>query len=456
LSGILLTEYTGKILGPIAKVLGYLMNGIFFLLDKIGIPNVGLTIIIFTLVIYAAMTPLTVKQQKFAKLQAKMNPELEAIRNKYKGKTDSDSSLAMQQETKAVYAKYGVSPSGSCVQLVIQMPILFALYRVIYAIPAYVTKVGDTFRVLSETIIKQDNGKYLLEAAQSGELKSLSSSVSQFSKNIDANLSNGIIDYLNKASSADLITLSEKYNLSDLTFNGSLILSKLDSAGNTVQRGLIDTYNYFLGLNIANSPQFMFTSGWSSHKYLLCVAAIIVPLLAAATQWINVKLMPQADTANNSKNSNPNDTGAAMQQSMKTMNMMMPLMSAFFCFTLPTGMGLYWIAGAVIRTVQQIFINKHIDKMDIDEIIKKNEVKAKKKIEKAGVKAEQMQKYAAMNTKNLNNGTANKATKTSSMSDEEREAAMKKASEYYSKNAKPGSLAAKANMVKQYNEKNNK
>lgn len=455
MSGILLTQYSGSILGPIAKLLGYLMNGIFFVLDKIGIPNIGLSIIIFTIVIYLLLTPLTVKQQKFSKLQGKMNPEIQAIQAKYKNKKDNESVMAMQQEMKAVYAKYGVSQTGSCVQLLIQMPILLALYRVIYAIPAYVSQVGNTFRVLAEKIVEQDNGEFLLAVTkESGFSSSLVTSIAQNSKNIAANLTNGIIDVLNKASTSDFSMLAEKYNLSSLQYNGQNILSSIDANGKIISKGLIDTYNYFLGINIANSPQFMFTNGWSAHRFGLCFAAILIPVLAAVTQWINTKLMPQPESANKDGRVDPNDTTATMQQSMKTMNMMMPLMSAFFCFTLPSGMGLYWIAGAVIRTVQMIFINKHIDKMDIDEIIKKNEAKAKQKMEKAGVRAEQMQKYAAMNTRNIN-GTAAKANMTSSMTDEQREQIIKAAQEKNSK-APAGSIAAKANMVKEYNERNNK
>lgn len=447
MSGILLTQYSGKILGPIAKILGYLMDGIFILLDKIGIPNIGLAIILFTLVIYLALTPLTVKQQKFSKLQAKMNPEIQAIQAKYKDKKDTDSQMAMQQETKAVYAKYGVSPSGSCVQLLIQMPILFALYRVIYAIPAYVTKVGATFNVLAEKIVSSsDKGSFILNATND-DMKSVAQAVNMYSKNIDSDLTKGIIDILNKVSTSDMIKIADHYDLNGLTYNGQSILSTIDNAGNIVSKGLIDTYNYFLGINISNSPQFMFTEGISSKAYLMCVGALLIPILSAVTQWINVKLMPQADT---NTGNNPNDQGAAVAQSMKTMNMMMPLMSAFFCFTLPSGMGIYWIAGSVIRTIQQIFINKHIDKIDFDEVIKKNEAKAKKKIEKAGVSAQKMQQFAAMNTKNMNSNN------TSSMSSEEREEKVRKATEYYSKNAASDSIAAKANMVRQYNERNNK
>ena len=90
LSGILLTQNSTFIIGPVAKILGYIMEGIFFVLDKIGIPNIGLSIILFTVVMYMLLLPLTVKQQKFSKLSAKMNPELQAIQAKYKNKKDNE------------------------------------------------------------------------------------------------------------------------------------------------------------------------------------------------------------------------------------------------------------------------------------------------------------------------------------------------------------------------------
>lgn len=430
MSGILLTQYDGAILGPIAKVLGILMEGIFFVLDKVGIPNIGLSIIIFTIVIYMLMTPLTIKQQKFSKLSAKMNPEIQAIQKKYKNKKDNDSMMAMNQETQAVYAKYGVSPTGSCVQLLIQMPVLFALYRVIYAMPAYVSKIKDAFYPLVE--------KLSVEAGATEFVKNLSNSamfMKQFnnesftSGNVEY-VQNTFIDCLNRASTAEWATLAEKFpNLSnDIT----LTVDKLNE------------YNNFLGLNMGNSPSFMVKDAFSTGSYLMIVGALAIPLLSALTQWINTKLMPQANTSSNG------DGGVAdsMAQSMKTMNVMMPLMSAFFCFTLPAGMGLYWIAGSVVRSVQQIMINRHIDKIDIDELIKKNEAKYKEKLEKQGVMSSNLNNYASMNTRNV--------SKSSSMSQAEKDEAVKKATEYYNSNAKPGSIAAKANMVKQYNEKNNK
>ncbi|MBR5954083.1 MAG: YidC/Oxa1 family membrane protein insertase, partial [Methanobrevibacter sp.] len=150
---LILTQNSTFIIGQVAWVLGKLMNGIVFVLDKIaslygGTANLGVAIIIFTVIIYLLMLPLTIKQQKFSKMSAIMNPEIQAIQAKYKGTKDPELMQQMQQETNAVYAKYGVSPTGSCVQLLIQMPILFALYRVIYAIPAYVPMVKNEFMEL--------------------------------------------------------------------------------------------------------------------------------------------------------------------------------------------------------------------------------------------------------------------------------------------------------------------
>ena len=434
---ILLTQNSTPIFQYVVKLLGVIMNVIFEFLDLIGIPNIGLSIILFTIVIYLLLMPLTIKQQKFSKLSAKMNPEIQAIQAKYKGKQDNESMLAMNAETKQVYAKYGVSPSGSCVQLLIQMPILFALYRVIYSMPAYVTKLGDAFGVLADKIMSAADGVEYVKGM---------SAAAYYAKNFDiaGNTRNAIIDTLNKVSSTDMATLSEKFGLADLTYNGSLILSN----GST--RGLIDTYNNFLGLNIGNTPMDTIRSSFASNNYLLLIGAVMIPVLAALTQWINYKLMPQAASTG--------DENGTMQASMKTMNTVMPLMSAWFCLTLPAGMGLYWVIGAVVRSIQQIAINKHIDKMDVDAEIAKNIEKYNEKMKKKGIDPAKLNAAARTNTKNISSKTAykNTASNRPAKTEEEKAAAIKESTEYYNKNAKPGSLAAKANMVKQYNEKNNK
>ena len=339
--GIILTQNQTFLIGPVAKILGYIMEGIFFCLDKIGIPNIGLSIILFTIVIYLLMMPLTIKQQKFSKLSAKMNPELQAIQAKYKNKKDNESMMRMNEETQAVYAKYGVSATGSCVQLLIQMPILFALYRVIYAMPAYVGKIKDAFFPLVDKLIAQAGSTEFIQTFKDAAMFTKQFSNEAFTGGNMDYVRNTFVDVLNRASTSEWNSIAEKFPSLSVDVNNTL--------------ETLEIYNNFLGLNIGNSPSFIVKEAISSGAYVMVAAAIAVPLLSAITQWINTKLMPQPESNNNSQD-NP------MASSMKTMNYMMPVMSAIFCYTLPAGMGLYWIAGSVVRSIQQVIINKHIDK----------------------------------------------------------------------------------------------
>ena len=142
------------------------------------------------------------------------------------------------------------------------------------------------------------------------------------------------------------------------------------------------------------------------------------------------------------------------------MNTLMPLMSAWFCFSFPCGIGIYWIMGAVVRGVQQVLINKHIDKtMNLDELVAKNKEKAAAKAEKRSKKnlqlleqAELIKKQNVIVTKQIDKDAV--AQKAPKMNAAEREAKMKEVEKYNksSKNTTKGSLAAKANMVKDFNE----
>ena len=350
-----------------------------------------------------------------------MSPEIQAIQNKYKDKkNDQAAMMAMNTETQAVYAKYGVSPTGTCLPLLIQMPILFALYRVIYAIPAYVGRVRDVF-------VHNDFITNLMNQEGSQEFISKFKNAAMYTKHIGNEkfaADNTFIDILNQASSAEWQSIATEYP--SLADDIAYITENLEK------------YNNFLGLNIANSPSFTVGQAFDNGQWLLLIGAILIPLLSAITQWINVKLMPnstQTDTKNQTEQQ------AAMMSSMKMMNYMMPITSAIFCFTLPAGMGIYWIAGSVVRTIQQIAINKYFDRMDIDKIIAKNTEKYEKKKEKiaqmGGYDLDTMNKYASMRTKNITSNNEVDYTNNSNLSDK-------------------GSLASKANLVREFNEKNNK
>ena len=127
--GIVLTQSNTFIIGSIAKLLGFIMNGIFNALSYIGIENIGLSIIIFTVIVYTLMIPMTIKQQKFSRMSAVMNPEIQKIQKKYKNNPEK-----AQQEMMKLYKENNVNPMSGCLPLLIQMPILFALYYVFYGL----------------------------------------------------------------------------------------------------------------------------------------------------------------------------------------------------------------------------------------------------------------------------------------------------------------------------------
>lgn len=437
MSDILLTAYPGSILGPIAKLLGILMDWIYSGISNITggrVESVVLSIVIITIIIYMCLLPLTIKQQKFSKLSQKMQPEMQAIQAKYKNKKDQVSMMAMQEETQLLYQKYGISPMGSCVQMLIQMPILFALYRVFYNIPAYLSGVKGSFTGLVDSI-QQTSGYQntlvsLMEKYNVVTSSGLNAS-NAASKLADASgdtLSNYIIDILYKLPSKGWDALMDgKF------FDG------IQSAVEKTHDALLH-FNYFLGLNISDTPWYIIKSNFTDKpdKWLLFVIlALLIPVLSYLTQMINIKLMPQATNGNDQ-----------MANQMKMMNLMMPLMSLFICFTVPVGLGIYWICSALVRGIQQFFVNRHIENLDLEAVMAKNEEKAKKKREKMGLSEDYIKKAAQIKTKSIDN----KANVSVSAGTEEK---LAKAAEYKA-NAKAGSLASKANMVKEFNERNSR
>ena len=437
MSDILLTAYPGSILGPIAKLLGILMDWIYSGISNITggrVESVVLSIVIITIIIYMCLLPLTIKQQKFSKLSQKMQPEMQAIQAKYKNKKDQASMMAMQEETQLLYQKYGISPMGSCVQMLIQMPILFALYRVFYNIPAYLSGVKGSFTGLVDSI-QQTSGYQntlvsLMEKYNVVTSSGLNAS-NAASKLADASgdtLSNYIIDILYKLPSKGW----------DALMDGKFF----DGIQNAVEKthDALLHFNYFLGLNISDTPWYIIKSNFTDKpdKWLLFVIlALLIPVLSYLTQMLNIKLMPQA--------TNGNDQVA---NQMKMMNLMMPHMSLFICFTVPVGLGIYWICSALVRGIQQFFVNRHIENLDLEAVMAKNEEKAKKKREKMGLSEDYIKKAAQIKTKSIDN----KANVSVSAGTEEK---LAKAAEYKA-NAKAGSLASKANMVKEFNERNSR
>ena len=407
----------GSILGPIATVLGYVMDVIFRFTSQFGILNIGLCIILFTIVMKMLMLPLTIKQQKSSKLMSIINPEIQAIQKKYKGKTDNESMQRQNVEMQAVYEKYGTSMTSGCLPLIIQMPILFALYRVVWNIPAYVPSVRVYFDNVVNPLMMQpgyiEKLQGITDVVRAAGVRSIES--------FDFTSADKLVDLLYK------FTTTQWGELETLFPAISGVISE--------NAATIESMNNFLGLNIAEAPGWIPSIAW------------IIPILAALSQYISTKLMsgqqPQADSDN------------PMAQSMQTMMITMPLFSAFICISMPAGLGIYWIATSVVQIIQQLFVNAYMEKVDIDEMVKKNLEKVNKKRAKQGLPPSKISQNATASLKSIRE-EQEREKKEEEIKKEKTAKQVEESNRYYNTNAKPGSIAAKAAMVQKYNEAHEK
>lgn len=415
MENFIVATQTGGILEPFAWILGKILEVIYNGFAFLGIYNIGFCIIIFTLVVRMLMLPMQIKQQKFTKLNAVMTPEIQGIQKKYKNRKDQQAQLAQQEEIKAVYDKYGTSPTGSCLQLIIQMPILFALYRVIMNVPAYVQPVKDLYlKVL-----------YGLDVSQMKQFFG----IDKIAKELSTEKLNGCIDAMSGYSRG----------------SGSVSLTKgtsLQTILDVSDKGVadkIDNINNFFGLNLSMSPSAMFNAGLIS-----IIVALIIPILSGLFQFLSVQISQKLNGTAMNAQDNP------MAGSMKIMNFMMPLMSVYMCWILSAGLGLYWMAGSLIMMLQQVFINLYMKKIDVNDIIEANKekaaAKAEKRKEKEGIYRERVLEASKTSTRNISGN--------SNMSANEREEKIRKAKEAAAKNN--NSMASKVNMVNEYNKRNEK
>ena len=408
----------GSILGPIATVLGYVMDILFRFTSSFGVFNVGLCIILFTIVMKTLMIPLTIKQQKTTKLMSVMNPEIQAIQKKYKGKSDQESMQRQNVEIQAVYEKYGTSMTGGCLPLLIQMPILLALYRVIYNIPAYVPSVRVYFDNVVTPLMGQADYAQKLQ-----EITNIATACGGKLDKFDFTNANRLVDMLYKFSTSQWGELQSLFPaISDVIGQNAAVVERM---------------NTFLGLNMAEAPGWVPSFAW------------IIPVLAAVSQWFSTKLMSGNQPSTSGDAENP------MAQSMKTMTTTMPLFSAFICITMPADLGIYWIATSVVTIIQQLVVNAYMDKVNIDDMIAKNLEKVNKKRAKQGLPPAKVTQNATASLKAIK-AEEEKEKAAEEVKKEKIAKQIEESSKYYNTNAKPGSLASKAAMVQKYNEAHDK
>lgn len=342
-----------NIFRPIAIVLGKFMDLIFTGMDNIGIGNIGIAIIIFTIIVKVAMMPLIFSQQKTVKVTQIMQPEIKAIRAKYKGRNDNESMQMQNQEIKEVYAKYGASQTGGCIQLLIQLPILLALYQVFRFLPIHLVRLNEKLTDILKSI--NTDGDFL-------------SKMTDNFGGINWNIHDDAVSGLNAFTAEKWTKLQELFPQSAnvIAENSEKVLSM----------------NNFLGVHVAIEPG------------TVMGLAILVPILAGISQFISARL---------AQNVQGDDRAAKIQAIL--MSTMMPIISVVFAFRVPAGLGIYWITTAVIQTIMQLIINRYYRDMSPETIKAKAEEKRLKKLEKKaqrqGVDTETFIRNATINTKRI-------------------------------------------------------
>ena len=410
--------YDLPIIKQVSWLLGQIMNGIYNVMSAVGIENIGVSIIIFTVIVYMILMPLTIKQQKFSKMQAVMSPEIQKIQKKYANKKDQASMMKQQEEMNLVYDKYGVKMSSGCLPSLMQMVFLLGLYPVVQYVTEYVTKVRDVYTPVIQQIQATSGYEKIMETV---------------SKTVVPNI--GSFDLGTEKGHANVL-----YKFQNSTWDA--LVDRIPSIEGTVNETVrqISDMNYFLGIDIGSHPWELLKDALAAASVLGVILAIIIPVLAGVTQFISVKL-----TQSGAAGAALQDTDNPMANSMKTMTYTMPLISVFFGFSLPAGLGLYWVASAVVRSIQQVAVNRYLRNKSVEDIIEENRKKAQKKREKKGTSAEEINRMATKSTRNVGTSKANKQA-----SDPAKEEKIRKAQEM-ARNAKPGSLTAKANLVSRYN-----
>ena len=296
-----------------------------------------------------------------------------------------------------VYKKYGASPSSGCLPLLISFPILLALYRIIYNIPSYVNSIHDLFMTIAEPIQTTTNGAAIMDTL----MEELNIVVGKFDfENIEK-----IIDALNGVKTTGWDTVANAFA------SNPDVVQAIDKVKDTI----ISINSMPGGLNVMDAPVH-FSQGVAG-----IFPGILIPILAGVTQYVSVKIT--TPKTNNTAGAAENDMG----QSMKMMNNIMPLISVWICFTLPVGVGLYWVCNSVFRTLMVVIVNRFFNNKDIDELVKEN---AEKVAERKG-KPTLTEKIMASSA----SATQEEEKKYQSMSDIAKANRSKK--EYTPKNYKP-------------------
>lgn len=302
---LLITTPLGYILGWINQFVG----------------NYGVAIILFTILIKLVLLPLGLKQQKSMTKMQRIQPKLKEVQEKYK----YDQNKA-NQETMKLYKEYGVNPSGGCLPLLIQFPILIGLYQVIYRPLTYILHMS--------------------------------------AKNIDK-LKVGMEFNKSTARMAEII-VAQHHKLLNFNFLG-LDLSKIPWSDDALK-------------NVVSNPKLL------AFAIIPILAALTTFLTSKITTMMNKPQKqedkPQAPGRVLSPDQKKTGDSANAEAMTNSMTYFMPFMTLWFALTLPSALGLYWIISNVLSLGQTVLLNGYYNEKLTGEIAEEDEKREQKLLEK--------------------------------------------------------------------------
>ncbi|MBR4071907.1 MAG: YidC/Oxa1 family membrane protein insertase [Clostridia bacterium] len=310
----------------IAKPFGYLME---FCLKISPNNNYLVALIFFTIIIQLLLCLLFgIKQQKNSVKQATLAPKVAAIRKKYAGRNDQQTMMKMQEETQALYQAHGYNQLGGCLPMLIQLPIIMALYNVIVAPLQHMLML--TKAEVAALLNKFLDAGLLSDAATKNII---TEKVTEFT---EKNITNA------RVAQTEVINIINKWRESGATEKLEEIAYGVSE--NLTAETILPNYNAF-GLDFSLNPPYPNASDFGQIWPL-----IIVPVLIVVTMILSQNIMRKFTYQDPMMKEQQNNG------TMKFMTYSMPLLSAFISFSLPAAVGVYWVYRSVVATVQQIIL----------------------------------------------------------------------------------------------------
>ena len=337
--------------------------------------NYGISLILFALAVNLVLTPFMAKSKKSMMRSTRLQPKIQELQRRHEGNPQK-----LNAEMQKLYREEGVNPMSGCIWSLIPFPILIALYSVIRQ---PITRMMFASSEVVTTLQEYFAGKGL-DIATSGRAGAY----------VEIKL-------------ADLAHQYWTQIQTDLA-------GKID--------GLLNVDFRFLGLNLGEQPKwnFFMDTDWSDTSvWLPALGLFLIPFISALLSWGAMKV---------SSATNPTaGQNSQTEASIKSMNLMMPLMSVWFCFIMPAAMGIYWISNSVFNMIRDFILTKiykrQLDKEDAEKIAQRSE--RERELEEKRLETERLK---AEGKTEVNTNTSKKKLQASEKQErEERRAALEKA-----------------------------